>query len=149
MSYAIRTHIVQTCLGVGTSRTENDSNLTSSVLWVIASICNKNASPEVVLKTKFIAKTLHEDKAFDGRNILCCLALHSSACPVMKEIGVRQAYSILANNALPKDTSILPCILKILYETRESCLEKQYTQKIIQNGAVNMHGMIGYRNLLA
>ena len=81
------------------------------------------------------------------------LAVHGGVCNVMKEVGIRAAYSALADSVEEAGNDPRNCVLHILYDLRELLVEKMYHAQELDDpvGAVqlNTHNLIAYRNPLA
>ncbi len=77
-------------------------------------------------KLRFVIKALRNNP--DARGVVVMLASHAGVCNVQKEIGVRLAYSTLAETVKSDcDASdVRNGVLRVLYALREMCIESLY-----------------------
>jgi len=124
-----------------------EGNLKSLVSYVET---NPKAAPDMKPKLRFVVKELRHNT--DARGVVVMLAAHAGVCNVQKEIGVRLAYSTMAETVKSDcdANDIRNAVLRVLYSLRELCIEALYcAQELRGNKSLNSHPLMGYRNPIA
>jgi hypothetical protein len=111
---------------------------------------NPKAAPDMKPKLRFVVKELRNNEG--ARGVVVMLASHAGVCNVQKEIGVRLAYSTMAETVKSDcdANDIRNSVLRVLYALREMCVEGLYcAQELRGNKSLNSHPLMGYRNPIA
>lgn len=112
------------------------------------------AAPDIKMKLRFVAKSVL-DNPIQTMAVVVMLAVHGGVCNVMKEVGIRTAYSALADTLKSDCDANDPKnkVLRLLYDLREFCVEGLYHAQALKGAkssanspAINTHNLIVYRN---